>query len=76
MIIFEEVIIKNCQYSFFNDMININNFDPNLLSINKILLKSTDSIIVNIKYNTMKNFNHVNINNENPPYLIFNNVDG
>ena len=73
MITFEEIIkIKNLPYYFFK----IKNFDPNLLSIDKISLKSTDAVIYDNKYITMMSINHVNIDTENPPYLIFNNVDG
>ena len=31
----KETNIKNQTYYFFNDMINITNFDPNLLKVNK-----------------------------------------
>ena len=47
-----------------------------MLSIDKISFKSIDAVICNIKYITLKSLNHVNIDSENPPYLIFNNVDG
>ena len=57
-------------------MVNIENFDPKLLNINKISLKSTDDVVYNIKYLTMKILNHVNINSENTLYLKFNNVNG
>ena len=59
------------QHYFFNTMTNIKNFDPSLLSIDKISFKSTDSIIYHIDYITMKS-----LDNENSLYLIFNNVDG
>ena len=51
-------------------MINIKNFDANLLNIGKISFKSTDTVIYSIRYITMKS-----IDNEYPR-LIFNNVDG
>ena len=51
-------------------MINIKDFDPNLSSIDKISFKSTDSVIYDIEYITMKS-----LDNENSLYLIFNNVD-
>ena len=51
-------------------MINIKDFDPNLSSIDKISFKSTDSVIYDIAYITMKS-----LDNENSLYLIFNNVD-
>ena len=44
--------------------------------MDKISFKSSDAVIYNIKYITMKSLNYVNIDSENPPYLIFNNVDG
>ena len=56
-------------------MINIKNFDRNFLSIDKILFKSTDPVIYNIKYITMKSLNHINIEKGNLPCLIFNNAD-
>ena len=37
-------------------MINIKNVDPNLLSVDKVSFKSTDAVIYNIKYITMKHF--------------------
>ena len=54
---------------FFNSMNNIKNFNPSLLSIDKISFKSIDSVIYYIKY--FKNFDSAN-----SLYLIFNNVDG
>ena len=51
-------------------MINIKSFDPNLLDIDKILSKSTNNVIYNIRYITMKSINDKNLR------LIFNNVDG
>ena len=57
-------------------MINIKNFDPNLLSIDNISLKSTSAVIYNIKYITMKSFDHENIDSENLLYITLNNVHG
>ena len=76
MIIFRKINIKNGSYYFFNDMINIKHFDPNLLSIDKTSFKSIDAVTYHIKYITMKSFDHVNIDCENSLYLVFNNVDG
>ena len=64
-----QVNIKNRQNYFFNSMTNIKNFEPSLLIIDKISLKSTDSVIYNIKY-------FKNLDSANSLYLIFNNVDG
>ena len=33
------ISIKNRTYYFFDDMINIKNFDPNLLKIDKVVQK-------------------------------------
>ena len=54
-------------------MINIKNFDQNLLKIDKILYKN-----INIYYNryiTMKDSKYVKINSVNPLYLIINEVN-
>ena len=64
-----QVNIKNRQNYFFNSMTNIKNFEPSLLIIDKISLKSTDSVIYDIKY-------FKNLDSANSLYLIFNNVDG
>ena len=54
MINFKKINSKNCTYYFFHEMINIKNFVPNMLSIDKISFeKSTDVAIYNIKYITM-----------------------
>ena len=60
--------IKNRQSYFFNSISDIKNFDPSLLSIDKISFKSTDSIIYDTRY-------FKNLDRENFLYLIFNNVD-
>ena len=52
MKIFRQVNIKNRQNYFFNSMINIKNFDPNLLSIDQISFRNTDFVIYHIEYIT------------------------
>ena len=42
-------------------MINIKNFDPNLLTVDKMSFKSIDAVIYNIRYITMKSLDRVNI---------------
>ena len=42
MRIIKQINIKNRTYYFFNDMINIKNFDSNLLKIEKKLYKNID----------------------------------
>ena len=54
-------------------MVNIKNFDPNLLDVDKISFKTNDAVFCNIRYITMKSL--VNINSENPIYLNFSNED-
>ena len=53
-------------------MINIKSFDPNRLKMIKILFR--DVLSINIYH--IKSLDHVDINNENFLYSIFNNVDG
>ena len=50
----KEININNRTYYFFNDMINIKDFDPNLLKIFKKKYRNIG--IYNIGYITMKNF--------------------
>ena len=50
----EEINIKNQTYYFFDDMINIKNFDLNLLKIDRKLYKNID--IYYIGYITMKDW--------------------
>ena len=38
----KEVNIKNWTYYFYNDMININTFDPGLLKVDKTSCKNID----------------------------------
>ena len=70
----KETNIKNQTYYFFNDSINITNFDPDLLKIDKKLHKNID--IYYIGYIIMKDSDFVKINSVNPLYLIFDKVDG
>ena len=63
-----QVNIKNRQNYFFNDMTNIKDFDPSLLSVDCLKFKSDNSIIYDIKY--IKN-----LNSSNSLYLVFNNLD-
>ena len=57
-------------------MINVKNFDPNLLTIDKISFKSIDSVTYHMKYITMKSLDHMNTDTPNSLYLVFENVDG
>ena len=67
--------LKNLPCYFFNDMINIQTFNPNLLKITKLSFRGIFGVdIYYIKYITMKSLDHVNINNKNS--LCLNIVDG
>ena len=70
----KEINIKNQTYYFFDDMINIKDFDSNLLKIDKKSYKNID--IYYIGYITMKDSDYVKINSVNPLYLIIEKVDG
>ena len=70
----KEINIKNQTYYFFNDMINIANFDPNLLKIDKKSYKNID--IYYIGYIPMKDSDYVKIKSVNLLHLIISEVDG
>ena len=70
----KEINIKNRTYYFFDDMVNIKNFDSNLLKIDKKLYKNID--IYYFGYITMKDSDCVKLNSVNPLYLIIDKVDG
>ena len=64
----KELNIKNQTYYFLNDMINIKNFQSNLLKIDKKLYKDFD--ICYIGYVTIKKIgDYENIHSVNPFYL-------
>ena len=66
--------MQNRTYHFFNDMINIKNFDSNLLQIDKKLHKNIG--IYYIECITIKKINdYENIWSINPLYLILGEVD-
>ena len=70
----KQINIKNRTYYFLDDMINIKNFDSNLLKLVKKLFKNID--IYYIEYITMKDFEYVNIHSVNPLYFMTGEVDG
>ena len=70
----KEINIKNRTYYFFNDMINIEDFDPNLLKLDK---KSYKNIyIFYIGYIIVKDSDYVNVNSVNSLYSTMSEVDG
>ena len=70
----KEINIKNGTYYFFNDMINIEDFDPNLLKIDKKSYKNID--IYYIGYIIIKDSDYLKIKSVNPLYLIIGKVIG
>ena len=71
----KQVNIKNGTYYFFNDMINIKNFDSNLLKIDKKLYKYID--LYYFGYITIEKIDdYENIYSVNPLYLIVNTANG
>ena len=70
----KEINIKNRTYYFFDDMINIKDFNPSLMKIDKPSYKIIG--IYCIGYITMKDSDIVKINSVNPLYLIIGEVDG
>ena len=65
----KEIKIKHCTYYFFNDMINIDDFDPKLLKIKKKSIKIND--IYYIGYTAIKKIDdNENIHNVNLLHLV------
>ena len=71
---FKDVSIKCHTYYFFDNIINIKNFDPNNIKIDEKSYKNI--FIYNIGYMTIKDSKYVNIDSVNPLYLIFSAVNG
>ena len=70
----KDIDIKNRTYCFFNDIINIKNFDLNNIKIDEESCKSI--LIYYIGYITIKGLKYVKINSVNPLYLIFSKMNG
>ena len=71
----KELNIKNQTYYFYNDLINIKNFQSNLLKIDKKPYKDVD--IYYIGYITIKSFGVCkNIHSVNLSYLLINSATG
>ena len=69
----KQINIKNRTYYFFNYMINIKNFDSNLLKVEKKSYKNIG--IYYVGYVTMKNLDYVNIHSVNLLYFIIDKVE-
>ena len=66
--------IKNHTYYYFDDIINIKNFNLNKIKIDE---KSYKNILINyIQYVTIKDTKYLKINSVNPFYLIISKVNG
>ena len=71
----KQINIKNRTYYFYNDIIDLENFDARLLEIDKKSYK--DIGIYNIGYITKKKIDDcININSVNPLYLGITHVNG
>ena len=71
----KQIEIKNRTYYFYNDIINLKNFESNLLKIDKKHYKGIG--IYNIRYITIKKIADCeSIHSVNPLYLLINQVSG
>ena len=71
----KQIEIKNRTYYFYNDIIDIKEFDSNLIKIDKESYKDID--VFYIGYITIKKIGDCeNIYSVNPLHLIIGNVDG
>ena len=71
----KQINIKNRTYYFYNDMISLKNFEPNLLKIDRKSYKNIG--IYNIGYITIKKIDdYKNIYSVNPLYLLVNHGSG
>ena len=71
----KQINIKNRTYYFYNDIIDLENFDSSLLKIDKKSYK--DIGIYNIGYITIKKIDDcINIHSVNPLYLRINHASG
>ena len=71
----KQINIKNRTYYFYHDMINLKNFESNLLKIDKKSYKNIG--IYNIGYIAIKKIDHYeNIYSVNPLHLFVNHANG
>ena len=71
----KQIDIKNRTYYFYNDIIDLKNFDARLLKVDKKSYKNIG--IYNIGYITIKKIDDCeNIYNVNPSYLLINPANG
>ena len=70
----QDIDIKNCTSYFFNDIVNIRNFDPNEIKKDENSYKSI--LIYYIGYVKIQDSKYVKINSVNPLYLIISKENG
>ena len=70
----KDIDTKNHTYNFFDDLINIKNFDPNNIKIDENSCKNI--LVYYFGYVTIEDSKYVKINSVNPLYLTFNKVNG
>ena len=70
----KQINIKNRTYYFYKDIVNVKNFEPNLLKIDRKSYKNIG--IYNIGYITIKKIDDCeNIYSVNPLYLLVNHAN-
>ena len=72
--IVKDISMKSHIYYFFDDIINIKEFDPNNIKLDENSYKNI--LIYYIAYVTIKDSKYVKINSVNPLYLMFNKMNG
>ena len=71
----KEIMIKNRTYYFYNDIIDIETFDSNMLKLDKKSYKDLDIYIIG--YVTIKKIGYgYDIDSVNPLYLCIDNANG
>ena len=72
MVTSKQLNIKNRNYYFYNDLINIKDFDPKLLKLDKKYFKNISMYYIG--YVTKKD--EYKINSVHPLYLLVDEIDG
>ena len=72
----KNIDMKNHIYYFFDNIINIKNFDPNLKLTKVDEISYKNILIYYIGYVKIKDLKHVKIYSINPLYVIMNKVNG
>ena len=72
--IVKDISMKSHIYYFFDDIINIKEFDPNNIKLDENSYKNI--LIYYIGYMTIKDSKYVKISSVNPLYLMFNKMNG